>query len=400
VTDPAGGRWPRRSRAAKRVDPVAAGGASADRSGEFRNAADPSDPSVPAENGTKSWLAVAGRAGALTIFGVPASHLALNKQMTLDVIMIGPRGVGKTSVLASLYDQFPSVIGQTNLELRAVGVTRGLLQEYREQLETLARGQRDSGQGISGTMGIVEHTFDLGTKNIKVPQLRLRFTDVNGELIAPESGRAPDPGALERLQAALAVSSVVFVAIDSPALMERGGEFNDRINKPKLVAEFVRDAAQNKPNLLVVLVPLKCEKYREPREMAAVAKAVRDSYGEMVMQLGGLPGTRCGVVMTPVQTVGSMVFSRYENDRALFRLRNPGMGIYSPQDTEQPLRWLLRFAANSYLKQDKSVADVLYRWWTDSGIAFREALTSFTGGTKSGEPGFQILAKHDYLELP
>lgn len=225
-----------------------------------------------------------------TIFGIPADQLQVNRQTVLDIVMIGPRGVGKTSVLASLYDQFAVVVGQTNLELRALGGTRGLLQQYREELGDFALGTRDSGEGISGTEGVVEHVFELGTKNIKTPQLRLRFTDINGELIAPAAGRVQDPGALAKLDAALQASSVVFVAIDSPALMERDGEFNERINKPKLVAEFVRDAAQGKPNLLVVLVPLKCEKYSDKKGMTALAAKVRESYGEMVMQLAGLRG--------------------------------------------------------------------------------------------------------------
>jgi GTPase SAR1 family protein len=318
-------------------------------------------------------------------------------QMTLDAIMIGPRGVGKTSLLASLYDQFPKVVGQQQLQLRAVGRTRELLQQYREELEMFARGTRHSGPGIAGNLTIVEHTFELGTPNIQVPQLKLRFTDIPGEVITSSSA---NPALRATFEATLRTSSVVFIAIDSPAVMEQEGEYNEETNKPKLIADFVLDAARQKANLLVVLVPLKCEKYcRDPHLLEELARRIRDQYAELGMQLAGLP-TQCGMVMTTVQTVGTMVFKSYEDGRPTFRPVNVGRNIYGPQDTDQPLRWLLRFAANSYLQRPRNLRDRFSDWWNNAGGAFRQALIGFGSGTHSGRTGFQVLHQHPYLRLP
>jgi hypothetical protein len=331
------------------------------------------------------------------VFRIAEGQNGLNPQLILDVTVVGPRGVGKTSLLAALYDQFQAVIGQTNLALSAVGTTKGLLQRYRDQLAVFAMGRRDP--GLEGTRGVEEHFIELGTKKAKNLQVLLSFTDINGELLGGNAASL-GPAVMEKFDTALQRSAVIFVAIDTPALMERDGALHDVINKPKAVADFIRDAARNKPDLLVVLVPLKCEKYMDnPTTANDLGRRVSAAYNELVRQLAALPGTRCGVVLTPVQTVGSMVFSRFEgaDNEERFRPRQPGVGTYAPRDTDQPLRWMLSFIANGYLNQHRGFFDKLVRWWTKAGPEFRAALQSFAGGCRDVIPGYTVLLPHDYL---
>jgi hypothetical protein len=321
----------------------------------------------------------------------------------MDITMLGPRGAGKTSLLVSLYDQFQEVVGSTPLEMSASDpVTRNDLEVYREQLREFAKGvQRDP--GISNTPNIREHIFGLGTQGKRPPQMHLRFTDGPGELL---NRSGPDR---DRLDAAVGRSGVLLIAVDSPALMEddQRHNHNDRVNKPELVMEFVRDALAAGGQRLVVFVPLKCEKYvasaggaRELRD------AVRQRYAILIKKIADPNGQpdegRTGAVLTPVQTVGSMRFSRFERDgdgyREVFRLAKIG-GEYSPRDTDQPLRWMLRFAVNAYRNRSRWWGVKLVDWWNETDVKLTGALEKFAADCKERD-GVEIRVRHPYLDLP
>jgi GTPase SAR1 family protein len=55
----------------------------------------------------------------------------------LKITMLGARGVGKTSILTALYDQFASTIGKVDLQLTADDETMNLLDNRLGQLKAL-----------------------------------------------------------------------------------------------------------------------------------------------------------------------------------------------------------------------------------------------------------------------
>lgn len=318
-------------------------------------------------------------------------------QQVLHVTMIGPRGVGKTSLLASLYDQFQAVCGEANLVMTADEDTRGVLQHYREQLDGFASGRPGSARssrGIEGNLAFREHRILLGTGGRREPQIMLCFTDVPGEALID--------GRMKELIEKVERSAVLFLAIDTPALMERDGRYHQEINKPALVADFVREVAAKGGDLLVVMVPLKCEKYvHEDGGMRRVRARVQESYYDMIAQLGGIEGGSTGVVLTPVQTVGSMVFKRFNTAGfEEFRLRRLG-ATYAPVDTDQPLRWMLRFVLNGYRRRDKTLIEAFRQIVTGDSVRLAEALRVFATGCKlDRDAGFDVLLGHRFLDLP
>jgi hypothetical protein len=319
----------------------------------------------------------------------------------MDVTMLGARGSGKTSLLVSLYDQFQDVIGTTPLELSTSDhSTRATLQGYRQELRQFAQGVQRV-KGIEGNVFVREYLFGLGTRGKRPPQMTLRFTDGPGELLT-RSG--PDR---DKLDLAVARSAVLFVAVDSPALMERDRRYNDEINKPELVTEFVRDALGQGGQRLVVFVPLKCEKYvTTPARARELGNAVKARYASLIGHVhqlsNGFAGFGAGAVLTPVQTVGSMRFSRFEPDgtgvREVFRLANLGGG-YAPRDNDQPLRWMLRFAVNAYKDRPKNFGEWFIDWWNNTDDTLTQALRQFGAECKE-QDGFEVLVRHPYLELP
>jgi hypothetical protein len=171
--------------------------------------------------------------------------------------------------------------------------------------------------------------------------------------------------------------------------------------------EFVRDALGSSGHRLVVFVPLKCEKYVATGTGAReLGDMVKKRYASLIGHIANLParpaGPRAGAVLTPAQTVGSMRFSRFESDnegvREVFRLAQI-RGSYAPRDTDQPLRWMLRFAVNAYKDRPKTFGEWFTDWWHSTDLTLTQALRQF--GTDCLESdGFEVLVRHPYLELP
>lgn len=70
----------------------------------------------------------------------------------LQITMLGPRGVGKTTLLTAMYEQFESNIGSTNLQFTPDEDSSAILQDHLVNLKSLldvfeARGR----MGIQGT---------------------------------------------------------------------------------------------------------------------------------------------------------------------------------------------------------------------------------------------------------
>jgi double-GTPase-like protein len=318
----------------------------------------------------------------------------------MDIVMLGPRGVGKTSLLASLYDQFSTVVGESPLELSiSDSKTRNLLQAYREDLRRFARGGSARDAGIVGSSNLREFLLGLGTQGRRPPQMTLRFTDFPGGLLNADDSH-PDRA---KLNATLPRAGAVFIAVDSPVIMERDGQYNDVVNQPEHVLEFVKDTRAGFGDKLVVIVPLKCEKYAaSPAGMRELAVQVKKHYQPVVDSLASSETPPAGVVLATVQTVGSMHFSRFEQSsdgfREVYRLHRLD-ATYSPQDTDQPLRWLLRFAVNGFMARDKTFREKFGDWWNETDLKLTEALRQFGADCKKGE-GFEVLHHHEFLELP
>lgn len=314
----------------------------------------------------------------------------------MDITMLGPRAVGKTSLLVSLYDQFQTVAGGQLALTPANLTTRAEMQSYRESLRAFARGY-DHDPGIAGNDRIRTHLFGFGTPGRVKPEMTLRFTDIPGSLL---NQTAPD-AETAMLDRALRRSGVIFLAVDSPALMELDGQYNEETNKPDHVTEFVRDALVREANRLIVLVPLKCEKYVATEEgTLELVTRLEKAYAQLINEAAR---RGAAVVITPVQTVGSMRFSRYAiadgHLHAEFRLARTGVNTYAPKDNDQPVRWMLRYALNAYRRRPRWFGEMLADWRRGIGPRLDQELQRFSLGCKSGD-GFKIVVRHDYLAEP
>ncbi len=251
--------------------------------------------------------------------------------------------------------------------------------------------------GTPGTGEFREYRFGVGHRGGK-PLFTLRFTDYPGKyLISPGT---PDE---EKLQRALIRADVVLLAIDVPALVEQRGRYHDLVNQPLTVTAEVKRMLDEDTSRLVILAPLKCERYVDTAAGAQrVADRISEEYAPLLNYIGaGAVRSRVGCVLTPVQTIGSVVFSEVEEKtpgQPVFHFRSRRVGaVYGPVDTDQPLRYALRFIVNKYRTSQRGQLRTIWQQVMGTDAALVAAMDEFSAGQPTGQ-GFMVLQDHPFLQ--
>jgi hypothetical protein len=265
----------------------------------------------------------------------------------IKIAMLGAQGTGKTSLLTSMYEQFATTIGKTDLQFTPDLTTSAILAEKLGELKSLlGTPDVEPGSGIPGDETHREpFIFDLGNKGSK-PSIRLRFQDFPGNYL---NANAPQEK-LKFVQELIDESAIILIAIDAPSLMEANGRWHDKINRPQQIRNFFEKAFQDmKAPRLVIFVPIKCEKYmKDPQSAKKLLNRVKEGYSLLFDLLAHDDIRRwVATVVTPIQTIGTVSLSYIEeiNNYPHFHFKRISPDAeYAPEDTDQPLRYLLRFA--------------------------------------------------------
>ncbi|TVU53214.1 MAG: hypothetical protein EA414_13530 [Arthrospira sp. PLM2.Bin9] len=269
----------------------------------------------------------------------------------LNVTMLGPGGVGKTSLLAAMYDQFDNV--SQDLQLRAEEQSKSELKTRLKELKSMVESSSSIKvkDGVSGTKGKPRSfKFKFGQTGT-APALEINFQDYPGGWLEGDEHK-------NKVKDLIRDSVAVLIPINTPPLMEKRegkddyGKYHEKFNQPTQLNDLFQTIYEDLDSpRLVILAPVKCEKYmKNPPELF---KKVREGYKPMLNQFASeklLP--KVAVVITPVQTVGSVVFSRVEeiDDQPIFYYcKAQPSDPYQPKNTEVPLRYLLRFLLKLHL---------------------------------------------------
>ena len=317
----------------------------------------------------------------------------------LKVTMLGSTGVGKTSLLTAMYEQFASSIGKTDIQLTPDEESSAILQEQLINLKSLLDGHEVRVRDL-GTVEPRSFIFGLGRRG-KPPSLQLNFHDYPGGYHLDKA----IPDERKFIKDLLKECVAVLIAIDTPALMERRGIWNKSINRPQQITDIFRTAYQDLDSpRLVIFAPVRCEKYTQTEKSALeLTQRIKEKYrGLLELFSSEALQPNVAAVVTPVQTVGGVVFSSAEmrEEVPVFRFRKIGNDArYNPKDSEQPLRYLLSFLLKLHLKNNRSwvffnfLGDIFGR---DKHLV--NAIQELSNGCKSSE-GFLILQGNSWLNL-
>lgn len=283
----------------------------------------------------------------------PTSH-------TIKICMMGGKGAGKSSVLASLYANASNSLAGTNLFMTATKNVTSLLGDKLDSLKKMfdyADQQDEVPAGISGDYEVNVYNFNFGLSDSNI-KLNLEFKDFPGETIVDSPNMVYE---------FINESNVVLIAIDTPHLMEEGGVFCETRNRCRVITDFIIQNLNDevKAHKLFLFVPLKCEKYYHEQRMNDVCDRVKIVYSELIYEFKNKFKTEVACAITPILTLGDVVFKEFEKDSqgdvmvhkfgesdvlpasVKYWYRN-SEAQYAPKYCEQPLYYLLSYISKEY----------------------------------------------------
>lgn len=240
----------------------------------------------------------------------------------IQVMVLGARRVGKTSVLASMVNQFNAVTKDTNMHLdklkgvavnNALDTMKGYFKEGCRKYDIVKMDD-------NATPGFDEFYLQLGIsgKKAKKPKT-ICFKDCSGEWINQMNNE-------EELGKTIEKSEVIMIAIDSVILMEKNGKYNE-MNHMGNVTDFVINHVNKEPgkNKMILFVPLKCEKYYHENmdqdssyykeRMKQLNERIKEEYADLLGYLTK-PANRnyFTVVILPILTLGGIEFDSFDEN--------------------------------------------------------------------------------------
>lgn len=318
---------------------------------------------------------------------------------TLNVAMLGGTGVGKTSLLTAMYDRFDQNIGRANLQLTPDLESNAILGKQLGELKGMFNYFEPIGQGIQASTGERSFLFDIGKRG-EAPSLRFHFIDYPGGYLETSP---------QTILQFIKNSAAILIAIDAPALMEQKGRWNETVNKPSQVHGLFKNAklkelCEQSPRLFI-FSPIKCEKYIQDAKLTKeLLTRIKDSYKPLLdLFTSEAVKNNIAVVIAPVQTVGGIYFSRIVvNDGApVFYFHKTNYNAeYSPHDSEQPLRYLLRFLLKLHYDSRRWQVFNFIRDWLNLDTHLREAVQIFAEGCNHNTAdGFEVYSGNHLLTL-
>ena len=273
---------------------------------------------------------------------------------TTYVTMIGPEKMGKGSILAAMAGRLEAMSQAAGARFVADSETAALMNARRAALSGVFDDHLASeefplqGSAEDKTEPLRTYRFTFRSGVLDTPRYTLEVADIPTRRMAENS-----PEIIRQVQK----SAVILIAVDAIALMERneqGLSWHETVNMPNAVHTLLMDAdlTQEAPHpQLVLFVPIRCEKYyHQPGGMEALQQAVRKAYA---LILAFLEKPRYTVGITPILTMGDVLFSRYDpawdGCKPLFVFRRKDaagqehLPRYSPCFGEQPLCWMAAF---------------------------------------------------------
>lgn len=243
----------------------------------------------------------------------------------LKVLMMGGRRCGKTSVLASLFEQMKNgpvkeyftVSDRTILETKGFE-TQDSLNDKTLELQNMLETNKDNSNIFLVNKNPTNNFWDYKL-HLQVPgthrEMDIEFRDSAGEFF--ESSRQHSQETAEYIKDC----DVFVIVVDTPYLMGCVEENSKDIcpesinlgtNRVQDLQNFLTniDDKEGKDAKMVVFVPLKCEKWaKEPNGLNRVTERVKEVYATHIKNLSAF--AKMNITIIPMQTCGNILFNEF-----------------------------------------------------------------------------------------
>lgn len=285
--------------------------------------------------------------------------------MGINILMLGGKRCGKTTVLSSMYGQINKALAGTNMRLEVVDQTATDLNRARKAIEEkmadfknpLTRVEVDD----NPTSAMKTYNFKLFMGNKAFP---FKIHDIPGEWLTDNHQR--------EVQSLIKESQVIIIAIDTPYLFAKMtskgyGIYHEEYNKPAEIANFFKNSLSKEyiQDRMILFVPIKCERYYhltncpklnvyQRNYMQELVDAIGCGYQDLLGYLRSEAALRNNTTLaiTPILSAGGIDFVRFRKDEktgkivSLYQepefLKEYEQG-YSPKFCEQPMIYALLY---------------------------------------------------------
>ena len=288
-----------------------------------------------------------------------------SNEKPLIFTMLGPSGSGKTSMLACMNRTFENVLAGTFYPDRR---TLGVLDDAYEILKSEADSSK-----IQFDVHTLKGTEEISTFDFKIVgnkrTMPVRFYDFPGGYIERSANESDYTDVLKIVKQ----SAAIIVAVDTPYLMEPEDERGKYIRQACIrdVELVIKSAVaeSEKQDRLILLVPIKCEKYtKDYASLQALKQAVKYVFSDTINMGKETYKGKLAIAIVPIDTIGNVKFSRFKTegervtDQVFMKLRGQK---FNPRYTDQPLRFAMSFLFEQFKKQQersKSIWDKFLDW--------------------------------------
>lgn len=337
----------------------------------------------------------------------------------LNICMMGPRAVGKTTVLTSIFHGADKAFGASALKFMPTDETMNIIGDGRKELDNIFQNYKGENDvplsGIKANKSVTRFHFDLGLKG-KNKSADVNLVDFPGEFV--------DENHIEHHQVVefIKKSHMILIAVDSVYLMEEKGEYNEIRNRSKYMCEKICSLLKQidkEERKLILFVPLKCEKYYVENRINDVTNEVIRQYSALIKDVQNNYKDRIGIAITPIQTLGGVVFDKFlrgsggnfefDEDGVTpkiqfkFYSQIAGQGpVYMPAFCVQPLYYLIAFAVSQY-KNNKDRGGFLISIFKGIGglfssdLVFYQACQDFAINIKTKGNGFRLIHNPNFF---
>lgn len=327
----------------------------------------------------------------------------LNDTPVIKATMMGPRGVGKTSVMASIFGETRDNIAGTGLFFRPSHECSGELYNKRLSLMNIFDKRiniTDVPQvgAIAASNDVTSFSFEMGRTG-RAKSIDIEIKDFPGEFLISR----PD-----EVSNYIAESHIVIIAIDSPYLMEDDGKYNEEKNNVKGVTDFFIRHPESIQNRLILLVPLKCERYFHDGKIDVLKERIESTYSTLTRFC---EESNIACVIAPIQTLGGIEFDKFANYNNMNNYSNVSKiseyrfyeksPEYKPMFCVQPFYYLLTYVVNYYEWSNNQ-----HRNWIGSLISLLKNDKDFFSEIKRlsknilvNKMGYAIIVNNNILKL-